>query len=157
MSGDLLCFSNAMSPSSLCRNHKWLSLLPVTEQGLVQTTNRSIAAVWASEVTKMFNVIFQHILVNHPCFHHRALSHLLSAIQTSAYWQLSLPYLYVKLLLLRSQPSWNESSVLAGPLSAINLYYKSFLHVRAFSRPLGWQEAEAAKLGLAIYSGFLKW
>lgn len=51
-------FSTAMSPNSPYRNHNWLSLLQITEQGLIQTTSRSVAAVCASEATKMFNVIF---------------------------------------------------------------------------------------------------
>lgn len=51
-------FSTAMSPNSPCRNHNWLPLLQITEQSLIQTMSRTVAAVCASEANKMFNVIF---------------------------------------------------------------------------------------------------
>lgn len=161
MLGELLCFSSAMSPSSPCRNHHWLPLLQITEQGLVQTTNRSVVAVGASEATKIFNVIFQHILVSHPYFHHRTLSHLLSKhllISSSAFpssrwnsccWGVSPAA-------LMEWKQWARWTSLCQKPASQEFPLMSWKRT-AFWRSLGLQEGEAAKLALVIYSGFLKW
>lgn len=129
MFGELLCFSTAMSPNSPCRNHNWLPPLGTIEQGWVQTRNKSVVAGGLLEQPKYSKPLSNPSLWAIPTF---STVNYPICYQIPAYQQLSIPCLYTKFLLLRSQRCGLHGMTAVcqvDPSSAINSHYKTSPHV----------------------------